>query len=170
MAGERSPVDYVVCSSGAGIYDIRRRRLLRSHSLTCRETNEAVRVLDGLDLDFMVHRPIPDNYHFQYRWSGRPNIDSHGRMERYRGFAAPLDGEFGASAQLVARGAGRLPGAVQDQVASVLPDLTVIRTTSPLDHRSTWIEVFPREVSKSQAAAWLAALHGIRRGDVCAVD
>ena len=56
-----------------------------------------------------------------------------------------------------------------DQVASLLPDLTVIRTTSPLDHRSTWIEVFPREVSKSQAAAWLAARHGIRRGDVCAV-
>ena len=56
-----------------------------------------------------------------------------------------------------------------DHVASPLPDLTVIRTTSPLDHHSTWIEVFPREVSKSQAASRLAARHGIGRGDVCAV-
>ena len=65
VVAERFPVDYVVCSSGAGIYDVRHRRLLRSHSLTGRETNEAVRVLDGLDLDFMVHRPISDNHHFQ---------------------------------------------------------------------------------------------------------
>ena len=169
VAAERFPVDYVVCSSGAGIYDVRHRRLIRSHSLTATDTKTAVRVLDGLDLDFMVHRPIPDNHHFQYRWSGRPNTDFEGRMDRYRAFAAPLDGEVGPSAQLLAVVPADRSEPSSDQVASLLPDLTVIRTTSPLDHRSTWIEVFPREVSKSQAAAWLAARHGIRRGDVCAV-
>ena len=164
VAAERFPVDYVVCSSGAGIYDVRHRRLLRSHSLTATETKTAVRVLAGLDLDFMVHRPIPDNHHFRYRWSGRPNTDFEGRMDRYRAFAAPLDGEVGPSAQLLAVVPADRSEPSSDQVASLLPDFTVIRTTSPLDHRSTWIEVFPREVSKSQAAAWLAARHGIRRG------
>ena len=110
----------------------------------------------------MVHRPIPDNHHFQYRWSGRPNTDFEGRMDRYRAFAAPLDGEVGPSAQLLAVVPGDRSEPSSDHVASLLPDLTVIRTTSPLDHRSTWIEVFPREVSKSQAAAWLAARHGIQ--------
>lgn len=166
---ERFPVDYVVCSSGAGIYYMRDRRLLRSHSLTAAETETAVRVLDDFDLDFMVHRPIPDNHHFQYRWSGRPNADFHGRMERYRAFATPLDGEVGPSAQLVAVVPADRTEPSSDQVANLLPHLTVIRATSPMDHRSTWIEVYAREVSKSQAAAWLAARHGIRRGDVCAV-
>ena len=169
VAAERFPVDYVVVSSGAGIYDLRQRRLVRSHSLTGRETETAVRVLDSLDLDFMVHRPIPDNHHFQYRWSGRPNTDFHGRMAHYRAFAAPLDGAVGPSAPLLAVVPADRSEPSRDHVASLLPDLTVIRTSSPLDHRSTWIEVFPREVSKSQAAAWLAARHGIRRGDVCAV-
>ena len=169
VAGERFPVDYVVVSSGAGIYDVRRRRLIRSRSLTRMETEAAVRALDALDLDFMVHRAIPDNHHFQFRWSGRTNVDFEGRMERYRAFATPLDGQLGPSAQLLAVVPADRSEPSSDDVASLLPDLTVIRTTSPLDHRSTWIEVFPRDVSKSQAAAWLAARHGIRRGDVCAV-
>ena len=36
-----------------------------------------------------------------------------------------------------------------------LPKLTVIRTTSPLDHHSTWLEIFPGNVSKSKTARWL---------------
>ncbi|MFO7459557.1 MAG: HAD hydrolase family protein, partial [Desulfatiglandales bacterium] len=32
-----------------------------------------------------------------------------------------------------------------------------IQTTSPLDGRSMWIEVFPAQVSKSLTTAWLAA-------------
>jgi hydroxymethylpyrimidine pyrophosphatase-like HAD family hydrolase len=37
-----------------------------------------------------------------------------------------------------------------------LPDYSVIRTTSPLDGKATWIEIFPNAVSKSRTAAWLA--------------
>lgn len=169
VAAERFPVDYVVFSSGAGIYDVRDRRLLRAHTLTGAQTSRAARVLHALDLDYMVHRPIPDNHRFQYRRSGRPNPDFDVRIDRYRAFAAPLAGEPGPSAQLLAVVPVDRPEPSSDEVADLLPDLTVIRTTSPLDHRSTWIEVFPRQVSKSQAAAWLAARHGIRRGQVCAV-
>lgn len=166
---ERFPVDYVVFSSGAGIFDVLNRRLLRSRALTGSQTASAVSVLDALDLDYMVHAPIPDNHHFRYRWSGRPNADFDRRMDRYRAFATPLDGEAGPSAQLVAVVPPDRSELSAEHVATLLPDLTVIRATSPMDHRSTWIEVYPREVSKSQAAAWLAARHGIRRGDVCAV-
>ena len=42
-----------------------------------------------------------------------------------------------------------------------LPELTVIRSTSPLDDRSTWIEIFPASVSKSRTTGWLAARLGI---------
>lgn len=169
VAGQRFPVDYVVFSSGAGIYDVRDRRLLRSHTLTGRQTDLAARVLRALDLDFMVHRPIPDNHHFQYRRSGRPNPDFDVRIDRYRRFGSPLAGAPGPGAQLLAVLPVDRSEPSRDKVADLLPDLTVIRTTSPLDHRSTWIEIFPREVSKGQAAAWLAARHGIRRGQVCAV-
>ncbi|HIM71160.1 MAG TPA: HAD family phosphatase, partial [Gammaproteobacteria bacterium] len=44
---------------------------------------------------------------------------------------------------------------LQRTLQTRLPKLTVIRTTSPLDHHSTWLEIFPGNVSKSKSACWL---------------
>lgn len=41
------------------------------------------------------------------------------------------------------------------------PGLHVIRTTSPMDHVSTWIEVFPKSVSKGHALENICSRHGI---------
>jgi hydroxymethylpyrimidine pyrophosphatase-like HAD family hydrolase len=35
--------------------------------------------------------------------------------------------------------------------------LSVVRATSPLDHASSWIELFHPKVSKGKTAAWLAS-------------
>lgn len=61
----------------------------------------AVDVLDALDLDFIVHRLIPDNRRSQYWWC-RPNADFDRRLDSYRSFAAALDGKARPTAQLVA--------------------------------------------------------------------
>jgi hydroxymethylpyrimidine pyrophosphatase-like HAD family hydrolase len=45
----------------------------------------------------------------------------------------------------------------------------VIRTTSPLDGASRWIEIFPLSVSKARGAEWVVRRHGIRDQDVLAV-
>ena len=50
-----------------------------------------------------------------------------------------------------------------------MTDFNVIQTTSPLDGKSTWIEIFPSTVSKSQTAAWLAKTLGIDENSVVAV-
>jgi hydroxymethylpyrimidine pyrophosphatase-like HAD family hydrolase len=43
----------------------------------------------------------------------------------------------------------------QSELALELPEFRLIRATSPLDHVSTWFEVFPEGVGKSSAAAWV---------------
>ena len=50
-----------------------------------------------------------------------------------------------------------------------LPGLSVIQTTSPLDHTSTWIELFHPDVSKSSTAAWLAAELNVDPMDTMAI-
>ena len=47
--------------------------------------------------------------------------------------------------------------------------LHVCRTTSPLDGRSVWLEVFGPQTSKSQGAAWLAKREGVDRARVFAL-
>ena len=55
----------------------------------------------------------------------------------------PLNGEGDAG-----------PGAEHADLTRALAPLTVIRTTSPLDHRSSWFEVFPPGVTKATGAAY----------------
>jgi hydroxymethylpyrimidine pyrophosphatase-like HAD family hydrolase len=50
-----------------------------------------------------------------------------------------------------------------------LDNLTVVRTTSPLDGRSRWIEIFSKEVSKARSSIRIARDLGIREESVMAI-
>jgi hypothetical protein len=135
------------------------------------EVDRAFRALAALRLDFMVHRPIPENHHFLYYPAGGPNPDFEARIALYSAFASPGDPREapGPACQLLAvEPVGRRPSAYEE-LAAQLAGLTVLRTTSPLDGRSCWIEVFSPEASKSRAAAWLARQRGVDPGRVLAV-
>jgi hydroxymethylpyrimidine pyrophosphatase-like HAD family hydrolase len=166
------PIDYVIFSTGAGIAEHPGGTILRHVSLESAEVCRAGAVLRELRLDFMVQRPIPDAHVFGYAALNTSNPDFETRIALYRPFAFPLDGDisgFGPATQLVAivphdRAQEALAGVRQG-----LEGLTVIRTTSPLDGISTWIEIFPACVSKSRTAEWLASRLGIPRGHTLSV-
>ncbi len=169
--GDDIPVDYVIFSTGAGIIDTTDRSLIFSRSLDGPATARAARVLLDEDLDFMVHRPVPENHHFEYRSSGAPRGDFTARLEFYRDYATPGDSfdSFGESSQLIAIIDGHDGNDLLERLRLRLTGCTVIRTTSPLDGRSGWVEIFPADVSKGHSAAWLADRLGIAREDTAAV-
>jgi hypothetical protein len=158
------PIDYVIFSTGAGIAEYPRGKIIRQASLEPGEVCQAYAVLRELRLDFMVQRPIPDTHIFGYLSLNTPNPDFETRIALYSRYAFPLGDDiarFGSATQLVAIvPAERTPDALA-AVRQRLSALTVIQTTSPLDGHSTWIEVFPAGVSKSQTARWLASRLGI---------
>jgi len=158
------PLDYLVFSTGAGLAELPSGRIVRAQSLDPAEVRRACDVLRALELDFMVQRPIPDTHAFGFHRSGRPNPDFDRRIDLYTQFAFPLDGDpgaFGPATQLVAIVPPEESPETLPEVRRLLPNLTVIRTTSPLDHHSTWIEIFPASVSKSHTTGWLADRLGI---------
>ena len=167
------PIDFLAFSSGAGIVSWPAAKPLRFVNMSAKEAAQARAVLLDLDCDFMTHAATPENHVMEYRRRnghetklGRgcsnsesahppPNHDFERRLTRYREFATPGTGErFTAISQLLAieppDAAHRL-----DLVARELSELRVIRTTSPLDHKSCWIEVFPQTAGKAIAAEWL---------------
>jgi len=165
------PVDYVLFSSGAGIMDWPAQKLLRAVSMGAPEVGRAFRVLAARRLDFMVHRPIPENHYFRYYSAGGDNPDFEARKALYAPFASAGDlreAPTEACQLLAVEPPGRRPS-VYESVRAELDGLTVLRSSSPLDHRSCWIEVFPAAASKSKAAAWLAALLGVDPKRVLAV-
>ena len=56
-----------------------------------------------------------------------------------------------------------------EKIAAALPGFTVVRTTSPLDHTSLWIEVFPHNVSKGSTSSWLASRFHLNHEKACAI-
>jgi hydroxymethylpyrimidine pyrophosphatase-like HAD family hydrolase len=166
------PLDYLVFSTGAGLAELPSGRIVRASSLDPSEVRRACEVLRALGLDFMVQRPIPETHAFGFHASGRPNPDFDRRIALYERFAFPLDGDaagFGPATQLVAIVPPEGSPETLPEVRRLLPELTVIRSTSPLDHRSTWIEIFPATVSKSRTTGWLADRLGIPRARTVAV-
>ena len=154
------PVDYVLFSTGAGVAEHPGGKIVRSASLEAGEVRKAFDVLRSLHLDFMVQRPIPDTHIFGYVAVNHSNPDFETRISLYSRFAFPLHDDidrFGPATQLVAIVPPDQAQAALADVRRRLADLTVIQTTSPLDGRSTWIEVFPTGISKSLTADWLAS-------------
>ncbi len=151
----RFPLDYLIFSSGGGIVEWSSQKLLCAHHLTLPEVTHIADMLVQERIDFMLHRPIPDNHLFAYHTSGAHNPDFATRLALYREYATPLVDrarDFGPACQFVAI---TRQSNLYDNLRQRLEGLTVIRTTSPLDGSSLWIEIFPLHVSKAQAAQWL---------------
>ena len=166
------PIDLLVTSSGAGIFSFPDFKLLFDQALTETEVSKSIEVLNALKLDFMVHDPVPDNHRFRWHQHTAHNPDFAHRLTVYEGHHRPIEEptEFHiASTQLVAVSLPGDNGSALPYLKQKLSELTVIRTTSPLDHQSTWYEIFPNNVSKSSAAAWVCSAFNVDPNEVFAI-
>jgi len=166
------PVDYIVFSTGAGIVTYPDKKMIRESNHTPDEVARAARILAGFNLDFMVHHPVPENHIFSYWHTGSDNADFLARVKLYEGVCTPIasiNHEFDRAAQLIAILPPGFSKIKLSEIRDSLSEYNTIRTTSPLDHRSTWLEIFPNHVSKGQSTAWLAKSLGISRDNVVSV-
>ena len=169
VVGSDLPVDFIIFSTGAGVCHFSSGKLVRKISLEAGEVKRVTEVLLAARLDFMIHRPIPDNHHFSYVAVNAGNTDFEHRISLYEPYAVEMkesaDG-FGPATQLLAVLPPSPNMAVLDELREKLSDFNVIQTTSPLDGKSTWIEIFPASVSKSQTAEWLATELNVKPSDI----
>jgi len=150
------PIDYLIFSSGSGILNWNTKELLHTQSLKSEEVATITKFLLTTDLDFMIQKPIPDNHHFVYYHTGNQNPDFFRRIKNYEKYAKPLPSDLkkvGDAGQFVA--IIQTDVSVFEHIKEKLSQFKVIRSTSPLDGKSIWIEIFPKTVSKGLGAAWL---------------
>jgi Cof subfamily protein (haloacid dehalogenase superfamily) len=168
---ESSPFDYVIFSTGAGIMNWHTQKIILSRHIRQAQATETFHKLLKLQLDFMVHAPIPHNHRFiAIRKAGIPDFER--RLAVYQDFMDEPDKHGNIPWEEITQ---FLVVADSDQ-ESLLPVLTdlvkplkVIRTTSPFDHTSLWFEIFDSEVSKGSAAEYLLELFGLHRDRLMAV-
>jgi len=170
VLGDDFPIDYVVFSSGAGIYDWSRRELLSFHTMADTAVDEILPVIQEHGWGFMLHDPIPENHRFQFLATPRSCPDFHRRLERLSHLGRPLEGmPIRSATQFVVIVPGPEVNRSLEFLGHRLKEYSVIRATSPLDGSSAWIEIFPKVVSKSQGAAWLSQYLGLSAANVVAI-
>ncbi|MBN2050781.1 MAG: HAD family phosphatase [Spirochaetales bacterium] len=165
------PVDYLVFSSGAGLMNLATGTVEAAKTLKAEDVLTVARVLESLGLDYMIHEPIPKNHRFLYRSKDPQNTDFLQRCRLYHEYCAPLeDRHLEAPDEATQFIAILRPG--QEGLEALrreLAEYSVVRTTSPLDGKSTWVEIFSRGISKSTGVAALCERYGISPRRVCAV-
>ncbi len=167
---EDLPVDYLIVASGAGIYCRESKELIYTTNLSLSDTEFIGDHLTGLGCDFMIHHPLPDNHKFLFHHKNNSNQDYHQRFNIYEEHAKPLRNYLelpdGSSQFLIIDPPG---GTVFNKLSSILSQYTVIRTTSPLDHESTWIEVFPLKTDKGKTLKILTENYNLGAANVLTI-
>lgn len=164
------PLDFLLFSCGAGILDWKKKKIIKNNALRFDEIEHTNSYLFDLNVDFMLHLPIPDNHHFFYHSAGNSNPDFEKRIQLYRKFSRKIKKEkiniTSACQYVVIPGEGSVS---YEKIVNDLTNLSVIRTTSPLDKQTPWLEIFPACVSKGQSAAWLCNRLGIKQSSVLSI-
>ena len=150
------PIDYLIFSTGAGIQEWNTKKHIYARNLQSDEVAFISRLLVEHQIDFMILDPVPDSHRFCYIRTGRENPDFDRRLVHYKPFIYSMDvtnDSYRPACQILAiipEGPSKY-----DEIKNKLADYKVIRTTSPLDGETTWVEIFPGDVSKGHAAEWL---------------
>ncbi|MBD3290112.1 HAD-IIB family hydrolase [candidate division KSB1 bacterium] len=164
------PIDYLIYSTGAGILKWDTKETIFRRNMKSSEVAHVARVLMDHEIDFMILDPVPDSHRFCYFRGLQKNPDFDRRIGKYKPFIYSMNiaGEsFRPACQfLVILPDG--PGKYKD-IKDDLASYKVIRTTSPLDFVTTWVEIFPKDVSKGHAAAWLSGFVNCRSHSVIAI-
>ncbi|MEE4239859.1 MAG: HAD family hydrolase, partial [Desulfopila sp.] len=156
FSGREVPADYLIFSSGAGIIDLAGGALLHKTDMMQHDIHSISNHLQKQKIDFMVHHSVPDNHYFTYWGDRQTNSDFARRITLYEGYGK----KFSTTEHLPDRAAQIIAVLQQDpahfnRIRNGLEQYQITRTTSPLDGKSIWMEIFPPGVSKGEAAAWL---------------
>ena len=131
--------------------------LMRKGRLSMAETREIASYLWEYNINFTIQREIPDNHYFYYTTLYPIHPDYQKRLATYRPFGSPIEspaGIQGKATQFV-----MILDALQlrllEKIRSDLAGYSVVRSTSPLDNRAIWLEIFAGGIHKGNSCQTL---------------
>lgn len=156
---ENAPFDFIVFSSGAGVYDWKNKQILQ-----CEQFSEPVvanlcghLLVSGFN--FFVFKPIPNNNLFWYHRGAGACIEFDNYLARHNGDYNEFDlnsmpTEAGQMMAVIPNN-DSIFEKLKNEIYKACDGIKVIRATSPVNPAFTWFEIFPETVSKGHGIKWL---------------
>lgn len=154
------PFDYIVFSSGAGVYDCKNNQLIYYQNIHKGTVQQLSDYFVALNLNFHLFKPVPDNHKcWYYRGS-----DACSEFERYFEFQQAhaeelminqvLDSEACQFLVVFPNDPDRFH-ILKEEIQKNFPEVKVVRTSSPLETDYIWMEIFHHSVSKGNGVKFL---------------
>jgi Cof subfamily protein (haloacid dehalogenase superfamily) len=148
-----TPFDFVVYSSGAGVYDWKNQQQIFSRNLSKSSAQKLLRFFIGERINFHAFFPVPENHRHWY-FRGENTCEEFERYFSYnQAFACELDinnlpdSEMCQFLIIIPENEQRY-AKLKSDIESVCPEIRVIRASSPITKGFIWAEVFHHSVSK----------------------
>lgn len=144
------PIDYLVFSSGAGVLRWEDKKILSATHLNQSETRFIASYLWDYNINFTIQKEIPDNHHFYYTNLYPVHEDYRHRLEIFKAFGTCIEssGEIQTGSTQLIMILDSLQLHLLEQIRADLNNYSVIRSTSPVDNRAIWLEIFPFGINK----------------------
>jgi len=158
------PLDYLIFSSGSGIYDWKKKKLVHKTFLSAPEICKIFSFLKTEKLDFTIQLEAPGSHRFHHSPRNQKNLDFMARLSYHQEHSQLLKEESlpeKASEFIVVEDHSRGEMTLNKIQSIFGSEFNVVRATSPFDGKSVWIEVFHKDVSKGNAAEWLRTKHDL---------
>lgn len=163
VIAQHIPFDYIVFSSGAGVYDCKNNKLLFYQNLNKIAVQQLSGFLVARDLNFHLFKAVPDNYKCWYHRGSVacPEFERYFEFQKAHAEAIPgpqsLDTEACQFLVVFPNNPARFHS-LKDEIQMNFPEVKVVRTSSPLETDYIWMEIFHHTVSKGNGVKFLCDL------------
>jgi hypothetical protein len=154
------PFDYVVFSSGAGVYDLKQNKLIFHQNLNAEIVQQIVDFLIANDLNFHLFKPVPENYQCWYYRGSLPCAEFENYFDFQQSLSEPLPLETPINSEacqflVVFPNDPNRFLSLKFEIEQRFPEVKVVRTSSPLDTGYIWMEIFHPQVSKGNGVKFV---------------
>jgi Cof subfamily protein (haloacid dehalogenase superfamily) len=167
---EDTPFDFIVYSSGAGIYDWKNQQQVYFQNIGKQSVRKLIHAFIGRNLNFHAFFPAPENHLHWYHRGGEPCEE----FERYftfnNAFATELiphsfpETELCQFLVIIPEVENQFQQ-LKSEIEAICPEIRVIRSSSPITKGYIWIEIFHRSVSKGNGVKHICSLLNINRNE-----
>jgi Cof subfamily protein (haloacid dehalogenase superfamily) len=164
---EHIPFDYIVFSSGAGVFDRLQNRHIFNQNISPESSNLLIRYLLEQDLNFHAFWPVPENHHLWFHRGSEPCEEFERYFSFHNSYASHLP-EKGTIDTGLCQFLVVIPGdeskfeIMKASIESLCPEIRIIRSSSPLHTGYIWLEIFHKEVSKGNGVLHLCNMLNIK--------
>ena len=154
------PFDYIVFSSGAGVYDRRHDKLLYHQNINKEIVQQLADFLIGNDLNFHLFMPVPENHKCWYHRGSVscPEFESYFNYLQSHSEPLPTERQIESEAcQFLVVFPNNLERflTLKTNIENRFQDIKVVRTSSPLETGYIWMEIFHQSVSKGNGVRFV---------------